>query len=56
MLEAMVWGGHEVIHVCWDLRFFDAQTGSMNSVKVAMKVETKFSSNSQENSTLYTVE
>ena len=41
---------------CWDLNFLDAQTGNMNSMKMAMKVRTEFSSNSQENSTLYTVE
>jgi len=40
---------------CWDLSFLDAQTGSINSMKMSMKVGTKFSSNSQENSTLYTV-
>ena len=41
---------------CWDLSFLDAQTGSMNSMKMTMKVEIKFSSNSKENSTLYIVE
>ena len=41
---------------CWDLSFLDAQIGSMNSMKMVMKVGTKFSSNSQENSTLYIVE
>ena len=39
----------------WDLSFLDAQTGSMNSIKMAMRVEIKFSSNSQENSTFFTV-
>src|SRR6185503_15727584 len=32
---------------CWDLSFLDAQTGSMNSMKMAMKVGTQFSSNNQ---------
>jgi len=41
---------------CWDLCFLDAQTGSMNSMKMTIKVGTKFSSKSPENSTPYTVE
>ena len=31
---------------CWDLSLLDVQTGSMNSMKMTMKVGTKFSSNS----------
>ena len=27
-------------NICWDLCFLDAQTGSMNSMKMAMKVDT----------------
>ena len=39
-----------------DFSFLDAQTENMNSMKMAMKTGTEFSSNSQENSTIYTVE
>jgi len=34
-------------HTCWDLSFLDAQTGSMNSIKMAMKVGAEFSNNNQ---------
>jgi len=30
---------------CWDLSFLDAQTGSMNSMKMAMKIGAEFSNN-----------
>ena len=34
-------------HTCWDLSFLDAQTGSTNSMKMAMKVGAEFSNNNK---------
>jgi len=43
-------------NICWGLCFLDAQTGSINSMKMAIKVGTQSSSKSLENLTSYTME